>query len=166
MNYEECVDGPLMTVLDEASEVKLAAPQGASSLQPTLGLASAVCVDVIDLGLVNTEWGAKPKLKFVFELGEMKANGYPASASRTFTKSLHEKSALRPALESWLGRTMNEQELTKGFTYSKLNGKSCTLTVLPALSGDGHGYNKIAAITPAGEVALKPSGTYRRWTNN
>lgn len=166
MNYEECVDGPLTTVPDEASEVKLAEMIESEMPATAATTVAAVCVDVEDLGLVDTDWGRKPRLKFVFELGEMKANGYPATASRTFTKSLHEKSALRPALESWLGRTMNEQELTKGFTYSKLNGKSCTLTVLPALSENGNAYNKIAAITPAGEVALKPSGTYRRWTNN
>jgi hypothetical protein len=70
---------------------------------------------------------------------------------------LHEKSALRPALEKWLGCAMNEEELTKGFTYSKLNGRSCTLTVLAALSENGNGYNKIVAVMPAGESALKPS---------
>lgn len=161
MNYEDSVDGLLMTVPEIAGEVKPAEMIETPATATTA--VTAVCVDVVDLGVVDTEWGAKPKLKFVFELGTMKANGYPATASRTFTKSLHEKSALRPALEKWLGRAMNEQELAKGFNYSKLSGRSCTLTVLPALSENGNGYNKIVAITSAGESALKPSGTYRRW---
>lgn len=158
----------------KSAETPVLAPEKAGEVKPAEMIESevpatptttvaAVCVDVVDLGVVDTEWGAKPKLKFVFELGTLKANGYPATASRTFTKSLHEKSALRPALEKWLGCAMNEEELTKGFTYSKLNGRSCTLTVLAALSENGNGYNKIVAVMPAGESALKPSGTYRRW---
>lgn len=165
MEELELVETPVLTP-EETGEVKPAEKIAKETPATAATTVTAVCVDVVDLGLVDTDWGRKPRLKFVFELGEMKANGYPATASRTFTKSLHEKSALRPALEAWLGRTMNEQELAKGFAYAKLNGKSCKLTLLPALSESGQAYNRIEAIKPAGESALKPSGTYRRWTNN
>lgn len=165
MEELELVETPVLTP-DEASEVKLAAPQGASSPQPTPGLAPAVCVDVIDLGLVDTEWGAKPKLKLVFELGEQKPNGYPFTVSRTFTKSLHEKSALRPVLETWLEREMNERELAKGFTTAKLAERACTLELTPYVAEGGKCYTRIAAIRPGADDAPKPSGTYRRWTNN
>ena len=124
---------------------------------------AAVCVDVQDLGVVDTPWGRKAKLKLVFELSEFKANGYPATASRTFTKSLYEKSALRPVLETWLGRVLNSSELAKGFSYKELKNLGCTLTLLPAISDSGNEYQMIVAIQPAGETALEASGTYRRW---
>jgi len=124
---------------------------------------AGVCVDVLELGLVETPWGAKPKMKLVFELAQQKPNGYRVTASRTYTKSLHEKSALRPELERWLGRPLNERELASGFSFRSLLGRPCTLTVLPALSENGHAYQKIVSIGAATEPALKPSGAYRRW---
>jgi hypothetical protein len=135
-------------------------PQGASLAELAV---PAVCVDVVELGLVETPWGAKPKVKLVFELAQQKPNGYRVTASRTYTKSLHEKSALRPELERWLGRPLNERELASGFSYRTLAGRACTLTVLPALSESGHAYQKIVSIGVATEPALKPSGAYRRW---
>lgn len=164
MTTEVRVDSPPMAVVQEPSEDKLAAV--IESEPPVPGATTtvaAVCVDVQDLGVVDTPWGRKPRLKFVFELAEQKANGYPATASRTFTKSVHEKSALRPVLEAWLGRPLSSSELAKGFPYQKLKHLGGTLTLLPAISEGGDEYLKIVAILPAGETALQPSGTYRRW---
>ena len=151
-----------MAVVEEPSEDKLAAVIE-SEAPPGATTTVAVCVDVQDLGVVDTPWGRKPNIKFVFELGEQKANGYPATVSRTFTKSVHEKSALRPVIEAWLGRPLNSSELAKGFPYKELKNQACTLMLLPAISEGGNEYLKIVAIQPAGEPALQPSGTYRRW---
>lgn len=145
------------TSAETAAVIESEAPPGASTT------VAAVCVDVQDLGVVDTPWGRKPKMKFVFELAEQKANGYPATASQTFTKSLHEKSALRPVIEAWLGRLLSSSELAQGFPYQKLKHLGSTLTLLPAISEAGNGYLKIVAIQPAVEPALRPSGTYRRW---
>lgn len=139
----------------EAAPASVACPAGSC--------VAGVCVDVVELGLVETPWGAKPKLKLVFELAQQKSNGYRVTASRTYTKSLHEKSTLRPELERWLGRPLNERELASGFSFRSLLGYPCTLTVLPALSESGHAYQKIVSIGAATEPALKPSGAYRRW---
>lgn len=163
----ECVDDALNIVPEIPGEVIAAAPeeecpQGATSPESCV---AGVCVDVVDLGVVETPWGAKPKIKFVFELAQEKPNGYRVTASRTYTKSSHEKSALRPELERWLGRPLNERELTGGFPYRTLAGRACTLTMLPALSESGHAYQKILSIGVATEPVLKPSGAYRRWEN-
>lgn len=165
MNIAECVDDASNIVPEITDQVMPSAPvepcpQGATL--PEFAV-PAVCVDVIELGLVETPWGAKPKVKLVFELAQQKPNGYRVTASRTYTKSLHEKSALRPELERWLGRPLNERELASGFSYRTLAGRACTLTVLPALSESGHPYQKIVSIGAAIEPALKPSGAYRRW---
>ncbi len=153
-----------MAVVDDSSEDKLAGVIEAEAPVPgATTTVAAVCVDVQDLGVVDTPWGRKAKLKLVFELSEFKANGFPATVSRTFTKSLYEKSALRPVLEAWLGRVLNSSELAKGFPYKELKNLGCTLTLLPAISEAGNEYQKIVAILPAVEPALQPSGTYRRW---
>ena len=153
-----------MAVVDDSSEDKLAGVIESEAPVPgATTTVAAVCVDVIDLGVVDTPWGRKAKLKLVFELSEFKANGYPATASRTFTKSVHEKSALRPVLEAWLGRPLNRSELAQGFPYKELKNLGGTLTLVPAISEAGKGYQKIVAILPAVEPALEASGTYRRW---
>lgn len=144
----------------EAIEMEAAPASAACSAESCV---AGVCVDVVELGVVDTPWGAKPKVKLVFELAQQKPNGYRVTASRTYTKSLHEKSALRPELERWLGRPLNERELASGFSFRSLLGRPCTLTVLPALSENGHAYQKIVSIGAATEPALQPSGAYRRW---
>ena len=144
----------------EAMELEAAPASAACSAESCV---AAVCVDVVELGVIETPWGAKPKTKLVFELEQLKPNGYRVTASRTYTKSLHEKSALRPELERWLGRPLNGRELAGGFTFRSLIGHPCTLTVMPALSESGHAYQKIVSIGAAIEPALKPSGAYRRW---
>ena len=163
----ECVDGAPLTIPEDAGEVKLVVVDegGMPSECVAEATLAGVCVDVVDLGMKETPWGLKPKLKLVFELAQEKANGYRVTASRTYTKSLHEKSALRPELQRWLGRPLNERELASGFSYRTLMGRPCTLSVVPALSESGHAYQKIVSIGAATEAALKPSGAYRRWEN-
>lgn len=160
-------DGSLITVAEAGvatptEVVDMEAPP-ASAACPAESCVAGVCVDVVDLGMKETPWGLKPKLKLVFELAQEKANGYRVTASRTYTISLHEKSALRPELERWLRRPLNERELASGFSYRTLMGRPCSLTVLPALSESGHAYQKIVSIGAATEPTLKPSGAYRRW---
>ena len=165
METTECVDDALNIVPEIPGEGVTAAPEeecGHGATPPESSVAG-VCVDVVELGLVETPWGAKPKTKLVFELAQQKPNGYRVTASRTYTKSLHEKSALRPELERWLARPLNERELASGFSFRSLLGRPCTLTVVPALSESGHAYQKIVSIGAATEPALKPSGAYRRW---
>ena len=68
---------------------------------PTAGLHQAVCIDVIDLGTQPTQWGDKEKLKLMFQLEETKEDGSPLTIGRNYTRSLHEKAALRKDLKSW-----------------------------------------------------------------
>ena len=161
---EKCVDSPLTTVPEEAGEVKLAVVENeeVSPARSARTKEAGVCVDVIDLGVVNTPYGPKHQLKFVFELGSLKSNGYPQTVSRTFTSSFYKKSALRPALEAWLGCPLDEHESVMAYPFTRLVGKGCTLRLLPTISEAGNAYMKIESIKPA-KTALKPSGTYRRW---
>src|SRR3954469_5223098 len=72
------------------------------------GIHPAVCVDVIDLGMVETEFqGQKrivPKLKRVFESEQKKDDGRSCVVSRRFTASLHPKARLAEFIGKWRGR--------------------------------------------------------------
>src|SRR3972149_32314 len=62
------------------------------------GLHHAVCVDVIDLGLVATKFGDKPKVRIVWQIEDRDGRGARFRASQMYTPSLSEKSALRPVV--------------------------------------------------------------------
>jgi hypothetical protein len=85
------------------------------------GLQHCVCVDVADLGMKDTQWGAKHKLRLVWELDQKMKDGRPYIVSAQFTVSLHPKSGLRKTLESWRGKKFTEQELA-GFDLENLLG--------------------------------------------
>lgn len=90
------------------------------------GYHNAVCVDVIDLGIVVTPYGDKPQLKLVFELGGRDADGNPITIGQKFTASLHEKAKLAIFLGKWRGKPVAEGEM---IDLRKLIGVSASLMV-------------------------------------
>lgn len=124
----------------------------------------AVCVDIINLGKAQTNWGPKTKLKFVFETEEVKPNGYPRMANRTHNLSLYVKSRLRQDLDSWRGQPVTPTEMAHGVAFDKLVGKACELEVLDATTAEGRAYLQIERVWKAGKNPLAPSGSYRRWS--
>lgn len=125
------------------------------------GLHLAVCCDVIDLGLVKTEWGDKPKVRLVFQLGLFNEDGteqfspdFPDDdqryqVRRDFGLSLSEKSTLRPFLESWRGRKFTKDELA-GFDLEKLLGVNAQLQLIHNITDQGRTFSNIQAAVPLG----------------
>lgn len=124
------------------------------------GLHQAVCIDVVDLGLVKTEWGEKPKVRLVFQVGLFNEDGTeilntdtdpPArfQVRRDFGLSLSEKSLLRPFLESWRGKKFTKEEL-EGFDLDKLLGVNCQLQIIHNVTEAGKTYANIQAVVPVG----------------
>lgn len=109
----------------------------------------AVCVDVVDKGIVETTWQGKTRsrhvVRVVFQSDEELENGRPAIASRQFTLSLGEKSALRPFLESWRGRKFTAEELD-GFDLESLIGANAVIQVLHERKGDKTYDNIVSAM--------------------
>ena len=72
------------------------------------GIHPAVCVDVIDLGLVETDFQGQKKLvnkvKVVFESEQKSEDGKNCTVSKNFTASLHPKAKLADFLGKWRGR--------------------------------------------------------------
>ena len=124
------------------------------------GIHPAVCVDVMDLGLVETEYqGVKKmvnKVKLTFESEAKTDDGKPCAVSKTFSASLHSKSNLAAFLGKWRGRPVQPGEC---ISLEKLIGASCTLVISHQLSLAGKTYAAIDAVSkPTRKVT--PSGQY------
>lgn len=56
---------------------------------PSAGIHGAVCVDVTDLGLQQTNYGEKRQLRLTFSLDQNKSDGKPIVISRKYTATLN-----------------------------------------------------------------------------
>lgn len=126
------------------------------------GLHQGVCIDVVELGLVTTQWQGQTytrrmsEIRWVVEEVDPKT-GKQHMLRRRFTESLSKKSALRPFLESWRGKKFTDDEL-KGFDIEKLIGANCQLQVIHNPGSDGTIYSNVQAVVPihknAGRMAV------------
>jgi hypothetical protein len=123
------------------------------------GVHAAVCVDVVDLGMVESQWGKRPKCRIVWEIEETMEDGKRFIVGKQYTLSLHQKSALFKDLKSWRGRPFTDEELA-GFDLEKVIGAPAQL-VIGHEDKDGTVYANVTAIIKATK-ALKPSGGYIR----
>jgi hypothetical protein len=125
------------------------------------GIYQALCVDVIELGLLWSEYQGRRKLqrklKLVFEteyVGEDGKRGIVTS--KNFTASMHPKAHLAEFLSKWRGRPVVPNE---NVDLKKLPGASCTLVLSHQRSLQGHTYACIDAVSKAAKK-VQPSGTY------
>lgn len=124
------------------------------------GIHPAVCVDVMDLGLVETEFQGQKKrvnkLKLVFESEQKTEDGKACIVTRNFTASLHPKAKLADFLGKWRGRPVLPGET---IDLAKLLGASCTLVISHQQTPGGKTYASIDAVSkPTKKVT--PSGGY------
>lgn len=119
------------------------------------GLHAAVCVDVVNLGIVAGAYGAKHKVRIVWQLEAVDdTHGRRFDVARVYTLSLHERAALRKDLESWRGKKFTEVELD-GFDLEKLLGVNAQVNVTHQLSDDGTVYANVSTIVPPMKGVLK-----------
>ena len=124
------------------------------------GIHPAVCVDVMDLGLVETDFqGVKKmvnKVKLTFESEALTDDGKRCTVFRSFSASLHPKSNLAAFAGKWRGRPVLPGET---ISLDKLIGASCTLVISHQQNKVGKTYANIDAVSkPTKKVT--PSGTY------
>lgn len=124
------------------------------------GIHPAVCVDVMDLGLVETDFQGQRrmvnKVKIVFESEAKTPEGKPCMVSKNFTASLHPKARLAEFLGKWRGRPIVPGET---IDLGRLIGACCTLVISHQQNLVGKTYASIDAVSkPTRKVA--PSGTY------
>lgn len=104
------------------------------------GQHAVVCVDVRDLGMVETQWGKKHKVEVYWYAGIDKHdengnevtddNGNPVHlfVRERYTLSLHPDSNLRKDLERWRGKKFTPEE-EAGFDLEQLIGAPAFLQV-------------------------------------
>lgn len=131
------------------------------------GLHQAVCVDVVDLGMVDGKFGPKRKLKLIWQLAMKNQLGERFQARATYTQSLFEGSNLRRDLEAWRGRAFTEEE-RRNFDVEKLIGVNCQLSLKHAVSQQGRTYAQVTVVLPpVPGAALKPENyTREAWASD
>ncbi len=124
------------------------------------GIHPAICVDVMDLGLVETDFQGQKKMvnkvKLTFESEALTDDGKRYSVSKNFTASLHPKAKLAEFLGKWRGRPVMPGE---SIDLQKLIGANCTLVISHQKNLSGKTYASIDAVSkPTKKVAA--SGQY------
>lgn len=113
------------------------------------GLHHAVCVDVVDLGVLQTTFGDKHKVRVVWQIEDENVETRRRfEARKQYNLSLHEKATLRKDLEAWRGRKFTDAEL-KGFDLEKLIAANCQIQVVHDISEEGTIYANVQAVVPA-----------------
>src|SRR5215469_1843604 len=124
------------------------------------GTHAAVCVDVIDLGMIEVTYLGKTqrkhKIAIVWQIDETLPDGKPFLVRRRYTCSLHDKATLRRDLESWRGRPFTDQEL-QSFDLETLLLVSCLINVIHE-TRNGSVYANVASVMrlPKGMTAPVP----------
>jgi len=124
------------------------------------GVFSGVCVDLVDLGVVEDDWNGQRrlvhKLRLLFETEHRDEVGKAGLIAKTFTASLHPKSKLAGFLGAWRGRPVVPGD---SVDLKNLVGASCTLVISHRQNLVGRNYASIDAVSkPTRKVA--PSGQY------
>ena len=131
-----------------------------------MGVWQAVCVDMIDKGMVDTAWGRKHKVQLRWQTTaeytekDEKTNqdiAHRYLVIKPYTYSLDEKANLRKDLEAWRGKKFQPEDFKdidpktgkKGFDLERLIGANCQLGIVHVESADGSRvYANISAILP------------------
>ena len=121
------------------------------SFQPApVGVHQAVCVDVVDLGVLDVSWQGQTKrqhkVNLAWQINEAREDGKPFLVFKRYTLSLHEKAGLRKDLESWLGRKFGRDE-EMGFDVEAVIGMNCLLNIT---------HNRVADKTYANVASVNP----------
>jgi len=143
----------------------IAKASGGNFIPCPAGIHAAVCVDVVDLGDLEVNFGGKQKvqhkIRIVWQVEELMPNNNPYTVSKRYTLSLHEKSSLRKDLESWRGRSFTEEEL-QGFDVETVLSAGAYLNVIQEVK-NGSTYSNVASIMrlPKGMETPTPHGYVR-----
>ncbi len=128
------------------------------------GLWAAVAGDVVDLGMVDTQWGSKHKIqiRWFVDAEPKRADRKPYMVSKKYTLSLHEKSNLRQMLEVWRGKKFSDAELD-GFDLETLINVPCQIQVAHGQGDDSvYAFPQVILKATKNGPPVKVPGDYVR----
>jgi len=112
------------------------------------GLHQGVCVDIIDLGLLDTKWGKRRKVVIRWQINQVNQDtGKRFIAQKRYTASLNKKASLYKDLSAWRGKPMTKEEC-EGFDLELLLDKNCQLQIAHSIGDDGTKYANVQTIVP------------------
>jgi len=113
------------------------------------GTFRAVCVDVVDLGEIDDNYGGKArkvhKIRIAWQVDELMDDGRPFIVSELYTLSFGDKANLRKMVEGWLVGTKFGPDIE--FDVETLIGRSCLVTVKHR-DKDGKTYANVKGVAP------------------
>ena len=119
------------------------------------GLHQGVCVDVMDLGMKDTPFGKKHKVRFRWQLENRDPEtGKRFSIQKDYTLSLHEQANLTKDLESWRGKRFTLEELN-GFDLEVVIGANCQIQVVHNAGKEGQTWANVQTIVPINSKMTK-----------
>lgn len=113
------------------------------------GTHHAVCVDVIDKGMLPNTFKAgqlQHKIDIVWQLNEPRDDGKRFQVYKRYTLSLNEKASLRHDLETWRGKAFTRDE-ELGFDVETVIGANCLLNVQHRTKGEKT-YANVMSVMP------------------
>lgn len=128
---------------------KASSGQGESFAPAPMGLHRAICCDVVDLGMVEGQYGTKHKVRIVWQTESLMPDGRPYMVDQRYTLSLDERANLRRDLELWRGKPFTMTEAA-GFDLERLIGVPCALMIVhkPKTKRPGEVFANIQAVLP------------------
>lgn len=109
-----------------------------------------VCCDVVDMGLIRTQWGEKHKIKMVWQLAATTSKGVRYLVQKIYTLSLAPKANLRKDLERWRDKPYTEDQAKAGIDTEKMIGITALLTIKHHEKG-GSVYANVDVVMPPPE---------------
>lgn len=141
--------------INQNAMIKANQNDGASLIAPS-GTHVARCYQIVHIGTISDTYQGEQKLvnkvRLNFELPDClhvfnESNGeQPFSIGRDFTVSMHEKSALRQFIQTWLGKPLTDEE-AYNFDIASMIGQPCMVTVMHRQSANGKTYANIQGIS-------------------
>lgn len=126
------------------------AGESKSYTPPPAGVHQAVCVDVIDKGILEVNYAGKTKkqhkVSLAWQIDETRDDGKRFIVYKRYTASLNEKATLRKDLESWRGRAFTRDE-EMGFDVENVIGVNCLVNIQHNAK-DGTIYANVVAVMP------------------
>jgi hypothetical protein len=143
-----------------ASSPETTATEKSISAKPSTNVKHTICVDFINDGVVETPWGEKPQVTFVFESNE---NGITKFYRRTYNNYPYSRSALTLEIQNWLGRDISAED--SAWELGEAVGEQARLITSDVISKAGNPYVKIESVNPPGDDQVSASGSYVREEN-
>ena len=131
------------------------------------GTYRGVCVDVVDLGMIEETWDGIPKrthkIRIVWQIDELMEDGRPYVASNRYTLSFDPKANLRKMIEGWTGENYTDHE-AQGFDVEGMVGVSGIITITHRAGSKGGTFANVTGVAPLmkGMPRLAPTDHYTR----